>query len=338
MLLGMITGLAVPGPARSQAVAPVVTSGALRILIVGDSVTQGAAGDWTWRYRLWQLLQDAGVAVDFVGPRTDLWDLQAGGPGATSYADPAFDQDHAARWGMRIAALDIPITDLVATYTPDVVITMLGVNDLLDGREPAAVAADVAAFVESARSVRPGVAVVLGEATQHWFPGVIDFNAALAALASGASTTTSPLVLARTAAGYDAAVDTWDHSHPNANGEVKIASAVAAALRVLGIGVPAPPPTPTPAPALAAPTDVRSAAGRRCARLAWRPVIGATSYWIQRRVDGHWTRGVRTTGVRVTLVRLPLQRSWRFRIRAVRGSSVGPQAAITVRRRATGRC
>jgi len=27
---------------------------ALRVLIVGDSITQGHEGDYTWRYRIWQ--------------------------------------------------------------------------------------------------------------------------------------------------------------------------------------------------------------------------------------------------------------------------------------------
>ena len=44
----------------------------MRILIVGDSMTQGSAGDWTWRYGLWKHLDDADVDVDFVGPNDDL--------------------------------------------------------------------------------------------------------------------------------------------------------------------------------------------------------------------------------------------------------------------------
>ena len=73
----------------------------VRILIVGDSITQGSAGDWTWRYRLWQHLTEHGVSVDFVGPRDDLWDNVTSQFGSQAYVDPAFDQDHAARWGDR---------------------------------------------------------------------------------------------------------------------------------------------------------------------------------------------------------------------------------------------
>jgi hypothetical protein len=40
----------------------------MRVMIVGDSMTQGAQGDWTWRYRIWEWFQDQSIAVDFVGP------------------------------------------------------------------------------------------------------------------------------------------------------------------------------------------------------------------------------------------------------------------------------
>ena len=45
----------------------------LRVLLVGDSVTQGSAGDSTWRYRLWKHLEATTAGpVDLVGPRNDL--------------------------------------------------------------------------------------------------------------------------------------------------------------------------------------------------------------------------------------------------------------------------
>ena len=102
----------------------------VRILLVGDSVTQGSSGDWTWRYRLWQHLVADGVGVDLVGPSDDLYDNVTGQRGSHEYVDPAFDQDHAARWGMQFATQDVPVADLVAEYHPDVVVEGLGLNDL----------------------------------------------------------------------------------------------------------------------------------------------------------------------------------------------------------------
>ena len=49
---------------------PDITSSpeAIRIMVVGDSITQGVEGDWTWRYRLWEWFKSQNIAVDFVGP------------------------------------------------------------------------------------------------------------------------------------------------------------------------------------------------------------------------------------------------------------------------------
>lgn len=128
-------GLAAPAGTPAAAAEPV------RILLVGDSVTQGSAGDWTWRYRLWKHFQAAGVAVDSVGPRTDLYDNVGDTYGSQAYVDPHFDQDHASRWGMMVDVPDVPIETLVEEYQPDVVVEMLGFNDLVYGlRSPETVA------------------------------------------------------------------------------------------------------------------------------------------------------------------------------------------------------
>src|SRR4051794_6230696 len=89
------------------------TSSPVRILILGDSVTQGSVGDWTWRYRLWQHFADAGVAVDFVGPSRDLFDRSTNTYVPDGYLDPDFDQDHAARWGNALGFPAFSVDDLV---------------------------------------------------------------------------------------------------------------------------------------------------------------------------------------------------------------------------------
>jgi len=42
-----------------------------RIMLAGDSMTQGANGDRTWRYHLWNHLSPHVEGLDFVGPYTD---------------------------------------------------------------------------------------------------------------------------------------------------------------------------------------------------------------------------------------------------------------------------
>jgi hypothetical protein len=41
---------------------------AVSVMVVGDSISQGGEGDWTWRYRLWEWLKSQEIVVDFVGP------------------------------------------------------------------------------------------------------------------------------------------------------------------------------------------------------------------------------------------------------------------------------
>ncbi|WP_148614750.1 GDSL-type esterase/lipase family protein [Nocardioides rubriscoriae] len=274
-----LLGLPVVGAGASPATPPTAGADApLRVLVVGDSVTQGSAGDWTWRYRLSQHLTADGRAVDLVGPRDDLYDNVADVQGSTAYADPAFDRDHASRWGMTLAFMgdDWPVAKLVEDYRPDVVVEMLGVNDLNFLNHTAArVTDDLRTFVADARSVDPAVDVVLGHLTQTWFDQVPELNADIDALATELDTTGSRVAVAATDVGFEQRVDTWDPAHPNARGEVRIAAAFADALAGLGLAEPYPRPLPEPAPGPGAPS-VASAAGDGAVRIAWTRVPGAT--------------------------------------------------------------
>lgn len=173
--------LAATLPAVSPVVAPQAQADEpLRVLLVGDSVTQGSVGDWTWRYRLWKQFQAAGVPVDLVGPHTGLYDVATDEQVPDGYLDPAFDTDHAARWGMKLDRMETPVADLVAAYHPDVVVELLGLNDLLyDGRTAAEVEGMLRGLVSDARSADPDVDVVLGAIPQRWVAGVPELDAAL---------------------------------------------------------------------------------------------------------------------------------------------------------------
>lgn len=216
----------------------------MRLLLVGDSVTHGSTGDWTWRYRLWRHLRTCGVDVELVGPDETL----AGPPPEEpnlAYADPEFDRHHAARWGRSFDDVDWPVEWLVATYRPHVVVELLGINDLIwTGKTAEQLVSDVGRFVRAAQHADPGLDVVLGELPQTWEPHVTEYDAALDGLAAELSTGTSRVVVARTAAGFERLVDTYDAVHPSARGEVRIAAGVADALAGLGIGVPYPRPLP----------------------------------------------------------------------------------------------
>ena len=64
---------------------------------------------------------------------------------------------------MRLGQLDVSVSSLVATYDPDVLVELLGDNDLSAGQSPAQVAELLDDLVDDARGVDPGIDVVLGQ-------------------------------------------------------------------------------------------------------------------------------------------------------------------------------
>ncbi len=138
----------------------------------------------------------------------------------------------------------------------------------------------IGTFVDEARSVDPGVPIVLAEATQTWFVGVPEFNSRLPGVAAAASAVAPGVVVADTDDGHDRIAHTWDESHPNAVGEAMIAAAVADALAALEIGPPASrsfshiPLGPRVAPVLTA------TPGDGGATLSWSGPPGATAEYV----------------------------------------------------------
>ena len=301
----------------------------VRIMLVGDSVTQGSSGDWTWRYRLWEHLRDAGVDADLVGPRDDLLDHATSHFGSQAYADPRFDRDHAARWGMSFADADPPIGTLVRDYHPDVVVEALGVNDLAWRHEdPAATLEDARRFVQRARAADPDVDIVLTALPQQWIEGVPEYDAGLQGLVQELSTHESAVAVARPDQPFVQEVDTYDAAHPSATGEVKIAAGVADALAGLGIGPPYPRPLPDVplGPREPARLSARTGQGAGEVDLAWRLPPGATGVFVWLRDATAGQPWVRLPEVQAqpafTATGLVAGHDYEFRVQAEKGTAV----------------
>ncbi|OHV33578.1 MULTISPECIES: GDSL-type esterase/lipase family protein [Pseudofrankia] len=292
-VLVAVTGCAGGGGSGGGPPPPATTGPPVRLIIFGDSVTHGSAGDFTWRYRLAKhLTLSAPGRVDFVGDRDDLWDNVADVGGSQAYADPYFDRDHHARWGDALR-VEVPTIEGVLRKNPaDVVLVALGANDLAYWTSSPATLALMRQLVDNARRANPNVTFVIGHVLTRWDPytnspalaAASEFNQLLDAQAPGWSTPTSKVVIARSDQDWNPRQDTWDGSHPDPDGEMLIARGFANALAGLGIGGqfgevysglawPGTGQTPTATPA-----------GGTRYTLTWPATPGAADYLIERRV------------------------------------------------------
>jgi lysophospholipase L1-like esterase len=202
----------------------------LRIMLAGDSITQGFDGDFTWRYRLDQEFGRQQVPVDFVGPRHYTYG------GSDAYLVTGWDSDHDATGGTTLNAQLGHITADMSAYRPDVVVALYGTNDLHNGATPDELMSRWRAYVAEVRVVRPDVTLVLGEVYSARVRTRADSNAKLNALAAELTTEESPVLVADLdSPEMVIARDTYDRTHPTPTGETLIAQRVAEALEARGM-------------------------------------------------------------------------------------------------------
>ncbi|MEU3369434.1 GDSL-type esterase/lipase family protein [Streptomyces sp. NPDC006711] len=214
----------------------------MRFLFVGDSMTIGCPGDFTWRYRMWRHLETSFRGpYEIVGPRSALYDPAAGAAVSDAYADPAFppaSRRHLAGWGEGWLHMAPLIGPAVAESRADVLLVSLGLIDLGFYTDADQTAANVTAFVAHARAANPRVRMValpvipnIRARDDAAFAAEVDrFNVLLAKAVADLDTAASPLLLATVPDTYDIHADTYDGTHPGPTGEHKLAAAFAGAL------------------------------------------------------------------------------------------------------------
>ncbi|MEU6818591.1 fibronectin type III domain-containing protein [Streptomyces sp. NPDC046860] len=300
----------------------------LRVMVVGDSMTQGYEGDWTWRYRLWKWFHDQHIAVDFVGPYKGTKAqaqpqpparpaLQGETPGASldapdtsgGYAagvDPAFDSDHFGVWGRQAMQDKKLIRGMVAQYNPDLILVGLGFNDMgwfVSG--PQGTLDSMKTFVDEARAARPDVKFAVADVPQRTYIGgrddlplsTTDYDLMLRQALPQWSTPVSPVELVDWSGNYSCARNAcpagYDGLHPNALGEFQIAHAFETTLHDrYGIGqtVPNVPRTAPDRPVGIA-ANVQAAPSDLGVTVTWNRVYGARGYTVRSRMVGAtaWT-------------------------------------------------
>jgi len=196
---------------------PVISS-IVRINALGDSIT-GSPG--CWRALLWRQLQQAGVTnTDFVGT------LPAQGCGFT------YDGENDGHGGFLATGIvsNNQLPGWLAVSKPDIVMMMLGTNDVWNNIATTKILAAYTTLVGQMRAQNPKMTILVAQITPMnpsncagCAAGVVALNAAIPAWAQGLSTATSPISVVDLWDGYSDAADTNEGVHPNDAGNAIIA-------------------------------------------------------------------------------------------------------------------
>ncbi|WP_030437562.1 cellulose binding domain-containing protein [Actinoplanes subtropicus] len=227
-----------PGTAGAE------SNGGVRVMPLGDSITDGLTVPGGYRIDLWQKFVAGGYTVDFVGSL-------ANGPASLG------DHDHEGHSGWTIAQIDANVVGWLRAYTPHTILLHIGTNDMY-GSDPAGAPARLSTLIDHITAEAPQaelfVATIIPlsccDAT------VRGFDAQIPAIVTSKANAGKHVHLVEMYSALTTA-DLADGVHPNAGGYSKMATVWYNALRSvpgsLGTGgtpttPPTTPPTPTTSP------------------------------------------------------------------------------------------
>ncbi len=192
----------------------------VRIMPLGNSITQAYAGRNSYRRPLWHRLTGAGYRMDFVGSQ------QSNHNGLPAKTD--FDLNHEGHWGWRADQLLASVGSWAGTYRPNIVLMHVGSNDMFQGQDVTATINELSQLIDRIRAANPYVKVLLAKLIPptEWngrLTRIKAFNNAIPGLVSRKHTTQSPVILVDQTVGFNANTDTYDGVHPNEAGERKMA-------------------------------------------------------------------------------------------------------------------
>lgn len=205
----------------------------IRILPIGDSITQGHVKHPSYLEYLWHELQVQGIEARFVGQRTgphnDRWWWRL-------WRNTPFEQRHEGYWGWRSDQVASVLKD---QYAADVALILLGSNDLLQAVPAATIEANLSALVQKLHKQHPKMAFVISELPRANWPEAANIDAfnreTLPPLVAQWQSQGLPIVLMRLGDAFDPTVHSYDGLHPNPTGAQRIAKGFVEAMGHLPI-------------------------------------------------------------------------------------------------------
>lgn len=202
----------------------------IRILCIGDSITQGGRADrdeFTYRWPLFGMLKDAGVNFDFIGSRQN--GLEEGAKWPDGKGTP-FDPDHEGYYGAKTAFVRDKIREVLPGLPPpDIALIHLGSNDQNAKDHTAEVVKPLADIIGPLRAKNPKVVILVGHLNLN-DGAALKIRPLVEQMEAKLKTKESPVITVHHYKGWiekpeAANADTFDWVHPNPKGQRKMAQA-----------------------------------------------------------------------------------------------------------------
>jgi lysophospholipase L1-like esterase len=191
-----------------------------RIMPLGDSITDGYGIPGGYRVDLYRELKKRGIEFDFVGSLRN-------GPASLP------DKEHEGHIGWRIDQIQASVDGWLRAYRPDVVLLLIGTNDILRHYRATTAPARLDALVGQIYAVRPATKIVVSTIppTDHalFNREVVRFNVAIRRMVRRRAASGRLIWLVNAGRSLTSA-DLADGVHPNRTGYRKLADAWKAAL------------------------------------------------------------------------------------------------------------
>jgi lysophospholipase L1-like esterase len=199
------------GTAHAATAAPAAPSAAVRVMPLGDSITDGFNVPGGYRVDLWQKFVAGGRNVDFVGSMSN-------GPSNLG------DRNHEGHSGWTIGQIDSNVVNWLRTYTPRTVLLHIGTNDMY-GSDPAGAPARLSTLLDHITATSPNTEVFVATIVPISFADstVRTFNATIPGIVQSKVNAGKRVHLVDMYRALTTA-DLADGVHPNAGGYSKMAN------------------------------------------------------------------------------------------------------------------